>query len=41
LQELLPLLERNEDRSFLERAQEGMRERRGLMEAQGIASAFR
>ncbi len=32
LRELLPLLERNEDRSFLEQAQEGMREWRALQE---------
>jgi len=35
LRELLPLLERNEDRSFLERAQEGMRGWGELMERQG------
>jgi thiamine pyrophosphate-dependent acetolactate synthase large subunit-like protein len=39
LQELLPLLERNEDRSFLERAQEGMREWSRLMEAQGTSDS--
>jgi pyruvate dehydrogenase (quinone) len=35
LQKLLPLLRRNEDRRFLETAQEGMREWRRLMEEQG------
>ena len=40
LQELLPLLERNEDRSFLERAQEGMREWWDLMEQQGTTDAM-
>jgi pyruvate dehydrogenase (quinone) len=34
LQALLPLLRRNEDRSFLARAQDGMREWRALMEEQ-------
>jgi pyruvate dehydrogenase (quinone)/pyruvate oxidase len=34
LQELLPLLERREDRDFLERAQKGMKEWRELMEEQ-------
>jgi thiamine pyrophosphate-dependent acetolactate synthase large subunit-like protein len=40
LQKLLPLLERNEERSFLERAQEGMREWRNLMEAQGTSDSI-
>ncbi|HEY7956502.1 MAG TPA: thiamine pyrophosphate-dependent enzyme [Polyangia bacterium] len=35
LRELLPLLSRHEDRSFLERAQAGMREWWALMEARG------
>ena len=35
LQALLPLLERNEDRGFLEKAQEGMQEWRALMEERG------
>ncbi|MGH9299370.1 MAG: thiamine pyrophosphate-dependent enzyme, partial [Acidimicrobiales bacterium] len=35
LSELLPLLERNEDRSFLEQAQAGMREWWALMEERG------
>ena len=35
LQALLPLLPRNEDRRFLEKAQEGMREWRELMEERG------
>ena len=39
LLDLLPLLERNEDRSFLERAQEGMREWSQLMEAQGTSGS--
>ena len=35
LKELIPLLERNEDRSFLEKAQSGMRDWWDLMEKQG------
>src|SRR5207249_206050 len=35
LQALIPLLRRNEDRHFLERAQEGMQKWRRLMEEQG------
>ena len=37
LQELLPLLKRNENRSFLEQAQAGMRDWRKLMEKRGTA----
>ena len=40
LKELIPLLTRNEDRSFLERAQEGMRDWWGLMEKQGTSDAM-
>lgn len=39
LQELLPLLSRNEDRSFLERAQESMRDWWSLMQTQGESDA--
>jgi pyruvate dehydrogenase (quinone) len=38
LQELLPLLERNANRKFLEEAQAGMRDWRKLMEKRGTAS---
>jgi pyruvate dehydrogenase (quinone) len=37
LQELLPLLARNEDRSFLEQAQQGMREWWDLVQARGTS----
>jgi pyruvate dehydrogenase (quinone) len=40
LRELIRLLERNEDRTFLEKAQEGMRDWWGLMEKQGTSDAM-